>query len=191
MRDTSQPPRNAGSNKGVLLLLIGGTVILIIALIVLFKRRYEPKPAPEPPKVEQKFDAPPPLVIAQPTRPLALTPDGGLASAEKNKRRFREERIGSINTQEVNRFMNARYGQVKACYERRLKVNSFLEGKLDLNIDVSSVGRVTDISVNSDTLGDTQMLSCVKTAIRSWEFPKPKGGRVIIGKAFSFKKKGK
>ena len=34
-----------------------------------------------------------------------------------------------------------------------------------------------------------EMLACVKTTIRAWEFPKPEGGKVIIAKTFNFKKK--
>jgi hypothetical protein len=194
MPDTTPPEKNRGSNKIVLLLLGVGTVILVIALVILVKRRYEPAQPPASPQVENAMEEPVPLVIAQPTRPLAeiAEPDAGNSDAQDDKktRPYRSQKIGSIDPKQVSEFMNARFGQVKACYERRLKMNSFLEGKLDLNIDISSVGRVNAITVNDDTIGDSQMLDCVKRAIRSWEFPKPKGGRVIVGKTFNFKKKG-
>ena len=96
--------------------------------------------------------------------------------------------MGTINPRRVSRFMNSRFGQVKACYERRLKKNATLRGKLDLNIAVSSKGRVTDVAVNRDTVRDSRMLKCVDGTIRKWKFPKPKGGRVIIGKTFNFQK---
>lgn len=197
MRETNPPPSSSGGNKVVLLLLVGGTIILAVALVILFKKRTEPTPKDtEPPQIAQTVKPAAPLVVAQPTRPILTPeePDGGTESNEtksKTGRKRRSEKIGSIDPKEVNSFMNARFGQVKACYERRLKMNSLLEGKLDLNIDISPVGKVTAVTVNRDTLRDSQMLDCVKRAIRSWDFPKPKGGRVIIGKTFNFKKKMK
>ncbi len=196
MRDTSPPPNRSGINKSIVLLLGGGMIFLIAAGVILFTRRAAPpKPPPEPPKIAEKINVPAPLVVSQPTRPLLhKEPDAGPVettpkSQDNKKRRKRREKVGSIDTKQVNRYMNSHFSEVKACYERRLKVNSFLEGKLDLNIDVASTGKVTAISVNKDTVRDQQMLACVKRTIRRWQFPKPNGGRVIIGKTFNFKKK--
>ncbi len=195
MRDTTPPPNRSGGNKGILFLFIGGAIILIAAGVILFKRRADPPPPPPPPpKIEQTQQAPPPLVIAQPTRPIAKPKDAGVKKTVKKKVRRKKrqrppEKIGTINTKEVNRFMNARFGQVKSCYEHRLKTNSFLEGKLDLNIGIAPSGKVTGVTVNSDTVRDQKMLACIKRAIRKWNFPKPQNGRVVIGKTFNFKKK--
>ncbi|MDJ0765057.1 MAG: AgmX/PglI C-terminal domain-containing protein [Myxococcota bacterium] len=198
MRDKHSQPKQSAEGKGVILLLIGGVVILAVAGIVIFKRPSSPPPPPpeERPEVAKEASFPAPLVISQPTRPIAIpvVPDAGTAASqeeEKPKKRSarRSEKLGTIDTQEVNRFMNARFAQVKTCYERRLKTNSFLEGKLDLNIQVMSSGKVTGVSVNDDTVRDAEMLACVKQVIRAWQFPKPEGGRVVIAKTFTFKKK--
>ncbi|MCP4604056.1 MAG: AgmX/PglI C-terminal domain-containing protein [Proteobacteria bacterium] len=200
MQDSIPPLKSSQGNKGVILLLVTGIVILAAAGVILYNRKSESqKPAPEPPpKVAEKLDVPTPLVMAQPTRPIIKeqpdteADDSQAGSNKKTKRgRRRSEKVGSINPREVNSFMNARFGQVKTCYERRLKLNSFLEGKLDLNIDVASSGKVTQVSVNKDTLRDPGTLACVKRTIKSWKFPKPTGGRVIIGKTFNFKKKSR
>ncbi len=198
MRDTSPPPNRPGINKSIVLLLGGGVIFLIAAGVILYTRRATPpKPPPEPPKIAKKINVPAPLVVSQPTRPLLhKEPDAGPkepapTGKDVKKRRGgkRREKVGSIDTKQVNRYMNSHFSEVKACYERRLKVNSFLEGKLDLNINVASTGKVTGISVNKDTVRDQEMLACVKRTIRRWQFPKPNGGRVIIGKTFNFKKK--
>ncbi len=200
MRDTIPPLNRTRGNKSIILLLISGIIILLAAGAILYKRRWEPeKPPPEPPpKVAEKLDIPTPLVVSQPTRPIIKSkPDASVddkkntnkTSSKRKRRGQRSSKVGSINPREVNRFMNARFGQVKNCYERRLKLNSFLEGKLDLNIDVASSGKVVRVSVNKDTVRDPKMLACVKRTIRGWKFPKPEGGRVIIGKTFNFKKK--
>ena len=85
--------------------------------------------------------------------------------------------------------VHVRFGQVRACYERRLKVDSTLEGTLDLNISIASSGKVTAVTVNRNTVRDAEMLSCVRRTIRGWDFPKPEWGRVVIAKTFRFKKK--
>jgi len=196
MRDTSPPPNRSGSNKAIVFLLLGGLVILAAAGVVLYKRRAEPpKPPPEPPVVAEKLDIPAPLVVSQPTRPsLNDKEDAGASDEEKpkgprRKRTHKSRSVGSIDKKAVNRYMNSHFAEVKACYEHQLKKNSFLEGKLDLNIDVSVGGKVTGITINKDTVRSAPMLACVRRTIRRWKFPKPTGGHVIIAKTFNFKKK--
>ncbi len=197
MRDTSPPPNRSGSNKAIVFLLLGGLVILAAAGVVLYKRRAEPpKPPPEPPVVPEKLDIPAPLVVSQPTRPSLNSPEEDAGATEekktkgpRKKRPSRSRPVGSIDKKAVNRYMNSHFAEVKACYEHQLKKNSFLEGKLDLNIDVSLAGRVTGITVNKDSVRSAAMLACVRRIIRRWKFPKPTGGHVIIAKTFNFKKK--
>lgn len=187
---TSQPGKN--TNKIVLVLLLAGLGVFIAAgVVVMLRRESKPPPLPPPPV---PVDIAPPLVIAEPSRPPLQTRDGGVLTAEKpdikaNRGSRRGiERLGTIDTQQVNSFLNARFSQVKACYERRLKMNAYLEGKLDLNITIGTSGRVAGIEVNGDTVRDSEMLDCVKHTIAGWQFPKPEGGRVVIAKTFNFKK---
>ena len=201
MRDSLMPTRRSGGNKTVIFLLIGGTVIMLVALVVVLVQRSE-KPAPKPeeqPEKEEEVVPSPSLVAVKPARPLHAVPEVATEAPTEEpdkktgkKRRGRHGRLsGEIDTKEVNSFINANFSQVKACYERRLKINSFLEGKLDLNIGILESGKVNLVSVNRDTVKDEQMLSCVKSTIRSWVFPKPENGRVVIAKTFNFKKKDK
>ena len=189
-------------NSGILLLLAGGVILLTVAGLVYFMRNNDgSKPKPKPPVVEAPAMQSTPLVIADKAKPHALmSEDSGVEeepllkdddqkSGRKKRRSPRPEKMGKIDGKLVNRFINGRFGQVRNCYERRLKKNAMLEGRLDLNINVSSKGKVTSIGVNKDTVGDNSMLQCVKKVIRHWEFPKPDGGRVVIGKSFKFKKK--
>jgi len=199
MANNQAPAGQPRGNKGVVFLLVGGVLILAAAGIVFYMRRATPpEPKPEPPVVEESVAPAAPLVAVRESKPIsARKPDAGPAveteeDAPKKPRGggARAEKLGTIDAKAVNRFMNSRFGQVKACYERRLRINSMLEGKVDLNIGVSTRGTVTSVAVNQDTVRDAQMLSCIKKVIRGWKFPKPEGGRVVIGKTFNFKKKG-
>jgi hypothetical protein len=97
--------------------------------------------------------------------------------------------MGTIDVKAVDRYINTRFGQVRQCYERRLKINPLLEGKVDLKIGINTKGKASSISVNKDTVRDPQMITCIKGVIRSWQLPKPEGGKVIVAKQFKFKKK--
>ena len=201
MQDDSLMPSGPKGNKTIIILLVAGSLVMVVAGILILKQRSEkPEKSEEPPKVEMaEPTAGRPLIT--PVRPPLEQKDTetevviktDTEETQKNgigRRKERQVPMGTLDAKEVNSFMNARFHQVKSCYERRLKTNSFLEGKVDLKINISPSGKVTAITVNKDTVRDAEMLSCVKRTIRGWEFPKPKGGRVVIAKTFNFKKKG-
>ena len=191
----SLPPNRSGGNKTVLVLLFGGVLILGIAAYVYVNRKPEPQPASAK-TVEPVYNAPRPLVV-EPSRPIVdRAPDAGagvlLAGEDEPHKAPKggyQEKLGTVDVAAVNSYMNARFDQVRACYERRLKMNPLLEGDLDLNISIASTGKVTGIAVTSDTVRDGEMLDCVRRTIRGWPFPKPVGGRAVVAKNFKFKKK--
>ena len=193
----SLPPNRSSGNKTVVVLLIGGVVILGIAAYVYVSRKPDAEAPPTTsPAVEPEYSAPRPLVV-EPSRPIVdRSPDAGAAvllAEEDGPRKVTkggyQEKLGTIDTAAVNSFMSARFEQVRACYERRLKMNPLLEGDVDLNISIATTGKVTGIAVTADTVRDGEMLDCVRRTIRGWTFPKPEGGRAVVAKNFKFKKK--
>ena len=201
MRDSLMPSRGSGGKKTALILMISGSVVMLIVAILIYRQRAQAAsetPVPEPadtgesPKITR-------LVTPQPTRPIASAEDVGAGKDEPadppekkkpRKRKAKPEPPGKIDTSKYNAFINSRFGQVRACYERRLKINALLEGKLNVNISVNDRGWVNWVTVKRDTVRDREMLECVKKTIRSWQFPEPEGGNVVVGKTFTFKKKG-
>lgn len=188
-------PTGTGGNKLVILLLVGGVAVLGIAALLLWKLGGSDEKPPAPPVVEEQFEAPTPLVTEPPRPILDRAPDAGslvvVPDEDDGKKTPRGggERLGTIDTAAVNTYVKAHFAEVRTCYERRLKMNPGLEGDLDLNISISSAGKVTGIGVNSDTVRDPEMLECVRRTIRGWSFPKPTGGRAVVAKNFKFKKK--
>ncbi len=192
---------NQGSrgSKGIVLLLAGGVIILIIAGVVFFMQRSAPAKHKEtPPVIEEPIEIPAPLVISDNIKPIEqISPDAGATVATETPqtpkgdrpRGYSSEPMGKIDTRQIKVFINSRFSQVRACYERRLKLNPMLEGTLDLRIAISSSGKVTGIGVNKDTVGDSTMTKCVKSTIKKWKFPAPEGGRAVFDKPFKFKKK--
>ena len=201
MEDTKMPS-GPKSNKLIVFLLVGGSVMMAAAgVIILTQKSAAPEPQEAPPKIEAPA-MPKTLVISEPTRPPATSQDTEtetpppeetdsvpVKKTAKLQKASADPKLGTIDPKKVTSFMNARFSQVKQCYEHRLKTKPFLEGKLDLNINISPSGKVTAITVNRDSVRDAEMLGCVKRTIQGWQFPEPDGGRVIIAKAYSFKKK--
>jgi hypothetical protein len=191
MAESLPPQAPKHSSKGTILFLLAGLLVLGAAIAVVTQRDEKRAPPPTPKPVE-KYETPMPLVMSQPTRPIA-SPDAGVRAAPQVAQRGSGgavmERVGTIDAKAVETFINGRFSALRACYENRLKVNPMLQGKLDLAIGVSSAGKVTSVSAEEDQLRDSIMLQCVKSTIRGWTFPKPEGGRVVIGKTFNFKPK--
>ena len=192
---------NHGSegSKGIILLLVGGVIILIVAGVVYFMQRSAPVERIKAPLViDEPIEMPAPLVISDNLQSIeqksqdagaTVATEGPQSPTSNRPKGHASEKMGKIDARQVKVFINSRVSQVRACYERRLKLNPMLEGTLDLRIALSSAGKVTGIGVNKDTVGDSYMTSCVKSTIKKWKFPAPEGGRAVFDKPFKFKKK--
>ena len=65
---------------------------------------------------------------------------------------------------------------IKACYERALKRNPNLSGKVVIHWTITQAGTVSGVDVEQDTLGDAEVASCIKSLVARWRFPAPSGG---------------
>jgi hypothetical protein len=61
-------------------------------------------------------------------------------------------------------------GQIKYCYERRLKENPSLEGRVEVQWTITD-GRVTSASLFANTTGDDELGACIISKIKKWRFP--------------------
>jgi len=66
-------------------------------------------------------------------------------------------------------------GQLKACYEARLKQNPNISGRVVLEIDVAS-GRVSTASIVENSTGDSALGSCISKRARGWRLPSSTSG---------------
>lgn len=93
---------------------------------------------------------------------------------------------GVLDKNAVATVIRQRVGAVQSCYERELKKNPSLKGKLVVQFTIGTAGRVTSASVVSNGLNSAEVGSCVVSRIQSWRFPKPEGGSVTVSKSFVF-----
>jgi hypothetical protein len=93
---------------------------------------------------------------------------------------------GELDPSIVAKEVKSRLGAIKACYERGLKRNPTLSGKIAIHWTITGAGTVTGIDVDSDTMGDHEVASCIKGQIARWRFPAPAGGSVDVSFPFVF-----
>lgn len=92
---------------------------------------------------------------------------------------------GVINKAGVSAVFRSRAGALQSCYERELKKNPKLGGKLVVRFVIGQAGRVTSVSIGG-SVGSSAVNGCVASRVRGWKFPKPEGGSVTISKSIVF-----
>lgn len=78
----------------------------------------------------------------------------------------------SLEPDDIKRIVKRQQARVRACYERALKSERRLEGKLMMAWSVKPDGSVDDVAVAEDTLGSDKVARCVMGAVARFRFPK-------------------
>lgn len=99
--------------------------------------------------------------------------------------------MGSLDKELIRKVIHANRGQIRFCYESQLNRFPKLEGKVAIKFVISPSGSVASSSVAQSTVGNPELETCVAGRVRTWMFPKPKGGGVVIVTyPFIFKQSG-
>lgn len=145
----------------------------------------EPPPPPPPPREEEPV---PPRPAAIPDAPAKASPARRAAPAKRDpncdapcKGRESPALLGA---------MRVKARQARGCYEQALSNDSALAGKLQVSVRVSPTGAACSASVESDSLGDASVTSCVLSHFRSGTYPRPSGGCVNVSVPMNFKPAG-
>jgi hypothetical protein len=122
-----------------------------------------------------------------------------VASAAPRKAVVKTESVevaSGENADKVRDVIKKNAGQIKACYDQRLKENPTLSGRLVVDFDITG-GRVTTVGISTNTTGDKGLEDCVKSRVRGWRFAVMRScgaagvaaaglaaaGRVVLGRA--------
>ena len=74
---------------------------------------------------------------------------------------------------------------IRECYEKRLVERPTLQGRLVARFDIGPDGKV--IGAGADGIADRELIVCVVTTVRKFEFEKPvSGGKIRIAYPFKF-----
>jgi outer membrane biosynthesis protein TonB len=93
---------------------------------------------------------------------------------------------GELDPALVSKEVRARIGAIKGCYERALKRNPNLSGKVKVRWTITAAGTVSAVEIEEDSLGDGEVSSCIKGLVSRWRFPAPSGGSVDVVYPFVF-----
>lgn len=92
--------------------------------------------------------------------------------------------VGSVDPTAIKSVFARRKGAVQYCYEKALKVNEKLKGKVVIQFTIGPAGRITSISVTENSTGDSSVGQCIMDKVRSWKFTPPEGGAVTFSFPF-------
>jgi hypothetical protein len=98
------------------------------------------------------------------------------------------EALGGLDKSLIAAVVQANIGQIKHCYERQLIVDPNIFGKVVMGWTINKEGAVSASSVKKSTMNNKPVENCITAKIKSWSFPKPKGGgQVLVSYPFLFK----
>jgi TonB family protein len=98
---------------------------------------------------------------------------------------------GSLDKELVRQVIARNRGQIRYCYESLLNRYPKLGGKVAIRFTIGAEGNVLSSSVAQSTAGNSELEQCVAGRVRTWAFPKPKGGgSVVVTYPFIFKAAG-
>ncbi len=99
--------------------------------------------------------------------------------------------IGTLDPAIIRRIVREHAGQVRYCYESALARTPGLHGKVVMKWAINSDGRVTQATTAETQMNNATVESCLSSRVKSWVFPPPRGGGiVIVTYPFVFKQAG-
>jgi hypothetical protein len=175
---SAPPPRSGGGIyiAAVVVLLLGIGVLIFWKLKGNNENQVAPLPLPtqtNPSTLVEPPPPPPPVVeeeVARVDAGVRVASNGnGAGPCAANRC------SGSANNA-ITSALSARAGSARPCYERALRVNSALQGKLTVNVRIDPQGNVCNASVIEDAIHSVEVSNCVMGMFRSAKFPPPNGG---------------
>jgi outer membrane biosynthesis protein TonB len=127
----------------------------------------EPPPPPPPPEEDAG-----PVVAKAPTAAAASGPCSGPCRGTASAA--------------LQAAVSGRAAASRPCYERALRVNSALQGKLLVSVRVDPSGIVCSAGIAQDGVRSSEVSTCVLGMFRNSRFPAPTGGCVDINVPMSF-----
>jgi TonB family protein len=86
---------------------------------------------------------------------------------------------GPLDPDIVRRIVRAHINEIRRCYNQGLRRDATLRGTVTVSFDVLADGKVGRARVESTTLPDPGVGSCMAAAVGRWVFPKPTGGKKV------------
>lgn len=189
MPETSMPPPPKHHGGGA---FIGAVILMLLAMGGLLYWKFGSKDAPPIPSALATAPTTPHFDEAPPPPPPPEQ-DAGRKDSPAKKRLVASSGpspCGAVCKGDVPAALRGALagaaGSVRGCYERALRQNQMLQGKLVVAVKVGTHGQACGATLASDSLGDPAVASCVLQKFRAGTFPAPIGGCVDVQVPISF-----
>ena len=101
-----------------------------------------------------------------------------------------EEAVGQRDEESLLAVVTANMGRITYIYNKYLKRDPQLQGKISLDISIAASGRISKIDVAEDTVLNREFLNELLNAVRRWRFDPIDRGTVTVNYPFVFYKQG-
>jgi hypothetical protein len=88
--------------------------------------------------------------------------------------------IGALGKAEIDAVIKRNLSSIRYCYERQLSRAPDLAGKVSIKFVISKSGAVSRAVIDSSTVNDDALESCLQSRFLHMAFPEPKGGGIVI-----------
>jgi hypothetical protein len=86
---------------------------------------------------------------------------------------------GGLEKSEVEAVIRQNLAQIRNCYNRGLRLNPTLSGKVKASFKIGASGTVELSRIGESTLASSEVEECIRGRILSWNFPQPRGGSTV------------
>lgn len=93
---------------------------------------------------------------------------------------------GSMSSKDIGKVVRMNSAAVRRCYEKALKSDPTLKGKIAVTFMINAKGRVEMVEISDDTMKNASVSACIKSLVRRWRFPQPEGGPASVTLPFVF-----
>ena len=94
---------------------------------------------------------------------------------------------GELTKDEIQRVISQHVGEIQYCYEKQLRANPGLAGRVVLEWTVTTAGGVGVVKVSTSSLSSNDATRCMMDKVKTWKFPRPRGnGAVTVVYPFVF-----
>ncbi|HET6347159.1 MAG TPA: AgmX/PglI C-terminal domain-containing protein, partial [Myxococcota bacterium] len=94
---------------------------------------------------------------------------------------------GSLDRASIERVVNQHADEIQRCYERELLKDSSLAGKVQVEWIIDTGGNVPSVRQVFSSAKSVGVVRCIMDSIKTWKFPKPQGGSVVVDFPFILK----
>ncbi|MCA9561959.1 MAG: AgmX/PglI C-terminal domain-containing protein [Myxococcales bacterium] len=101
--------------------------------------------------------------------------------------RGRAEINGFLSREQIERVVRRHQRGIRYCYETALQDDPELEGRIVANWTVDLDGSVSRRSIESNSMGNRDVESCILREVGRMRFPEPDGGMVVVSYPFTFR----